>query len=83
MRIDESRRDDHSSCIDRARGTEIRFARVANKYNSVTANADICLAGFASGTVNQLSVNNQNVELIRLSTRDWAGYAIGNDAGQR
>src|SRR5262249_25045820 len=72
MRVDESRRDDHAGCINDARGHEISFPRVANKDDSIAANANIRVPGFASGTVNQLSMEDENIELIGLSCCDNA-----------
>src|SRR6185503_18487017 len=53
--------------IDRARGFEACLARVADKDDSIAANSHISFAWFPARTIDESSVQDQQVELLRLN----------------
>ena len=65
MTVDKSRRHNHAVSIDGTRRLELRFVRIADENDAVAANAHIGFTRAAAGTVNDLAVNDQNIDVER------------------
>jgi len=59
MRVDETGSDNQTGRVNRPRGIQMSFARVADKDDAIAANAHIRSSRSLARTIDELAVENQ------------------------